>query len=99
MEASKHTNYLCGIYLTVVGIPDAGSLHVVSLDENVQPAVITKLHFARTTIHLDWEDGSVAAEANPMCHIYSLLKKQCRNVYHKHIVCNLFCRLFTADKN
>ena len=44
VEASKHTNYVCGIYLTVVGIPDAGGLHVVSLDENVQPAVITQLH-------------------------------------------------------
>jgi len=46
VEASKHTNYVCGIYLTVVGIPDAGGRHVVSLDENVQPAVITQLHFA-----------------------------------------------------
>jgi hypothetical protein len=46
MKAYNHTNYVCGIYLTVVGIPDAGGLHVVSLDENVQPAVITQLHFA-----------------------------------------------------
>jgi len=69
---------VCGIYLTVVGIPDAGGLHVVSLDENVQPAVITQLHFAWPTTHLDWERGSVAVEANPVCHIHPLLKKQCR---------------------
>jgi hypothetical protein len=89
VEASKHTNYRCGIYLTVVGIPDAGGLHVVSLDENVQSAVITQLHFDRPTTQLYWEHRSVATEANPICHIHFLLKKQCRNVYHKHIVCNM----------
>lgn len=79
-----------GIYLAVVGIPDACGLQVVGLDENVQLAVITEIHLAQPTTHLNWEYGSVTAEGYPMCHIHPLLKKQeyCdnRNLYPKPIL-------------
>jgi hypothetical protein len=47
----------------------------------VQLAIITEIHLAQPTIHLDREHGSVIAEAYPVCHVHPLLKKQdyCNN--------------------